>query len=415
MKRTQSHSKYFSPSRDETRARFQELGFKLPYSYDLVVDLANAFSFVMEGENPANSIKELSLEDLSGNYKSEEEMNKALNYHQNVQRFVSSLNYEAFTGRTPLEKAANVIAMLSSQEGGQSPDESSEGDETPLPIFMEGKVNPEQIAQKLEEEVDNIPPIDAFSESAMDKFLNVSGATREVRRANIPRHKLGLLNKIALLGDRGKIKAARTSAKANPTQMTEYAQVSRLNSLTSAGMPNFNYKLATKQLVVKNSQQSTKQMLICLVDESSSMDSIQKQEWLTALFLNRIDAVLKNKAELVIIPFGTEIYDQSQWIVIRNKKQGIDAIEMLKKKTNFFNYGGGSTNVSMAIQQTEQAVKDGKMGANLSYQIVIMNDGNDSIGDYKPKIVTNAFILGQDNKDLKAMVEATGGLYERFL
>jgi uncharacterized protein with von Willebrand factor type A (vWA) domain len=410
MIRTHSNKRYISPNHYEVCERFKEIGFTLPYSYDLAVDLANAYSFVMAGEHPSNAINSLSLDDFS-NYP-EEKAQELLEYNQNVQRFINGINWGSYSGYTPLEKAASVIAMLSAQAEDAQDASGDESEGTPLPIFSNKKG--EEMAKQINEEVENLPPIDAFTESALDKFLDIKGSTKEVRSANIPKNKLNLVKKLALLGNRGKIKAIRTSAKTSPQRMSEYGEATRLNSMSSVGLPTYGYKLATKQLVVKKPQQSAKQMLIVLMDISGSMNDSAKQEWVKALLLNRLDAVLKNEAELIVIPFAAEIYPEDTWVFVTTKAQAAKkAIDL--RKSNLFSFSGGGTNVQRASEQTEELISRKKFGSK-DFQIVIMNDGEDSVdANYKPKVKTHAFILGKDNAGLKSVVESTGGLYERFL
>lgn len=401
MFRTQAHERYYSPSRTETQSRFLELGFDKPYSYDLVRDLANAYSFEMEGKKKEESLLPLDINMFDG---TQEEKENQLQYHRNVQEFVCSLDYSSFSGISPLEKAASIIAVLSSQEGG----EGEEGEGQPLPIFT-GEKSPKEISEKLEEDVQNM---DNHVEVAK-LFAEKNGQSVEMQIALLTEHEKKVLSLVAQIGSRGKVKSQRTSAKVSYSQMTEYGQSSRVN-VTSRVLPTFGYKFATKQLPVRKPEQSSKQMLIVLLDISGSMNNNDKQMWVKALLLDRAKAVYDNKAELCLVPFGSDA-DLDSIVFIRNKAEAKSFIELLRKN-NIFTFNQGGTDIEDAHKTTENAIKDGKFGKHKDYQIVIMNDGDDSVNkNYRPTVVTHGFILGSDNVDLQTVITRSGGHFERFL
>jgi uncharacterized protein with von Willebrand factor type A (vWA) domain len=411
MKRTSPHRSYAEPTRLDIQSRFNELGFEGAYSYDLVRDIANAYSHVQAGGMVSSSFEDIlsQLGQIPNDEEELQEFKKQLDYHKNVQSFLNTLDFNAFTGDTPLQKAASIVAALSSQEGG----EGDEGEGIPLPIFTEGESSVKEKIEKLQEDVKRM--LDA-NKDASRYIFNPNDKAPEVALASLGDKQRDLLAKMAILGDRGKIKARRTSATQTVEQMSEYSQIARISNMTAIGMPTFGYKFATKQLIVKNPKQSGKQLLFFLIDASGSMRDEQKQQWVKALLLNRCDAVCKNEGELYIAFYLHDV-DLDKCIKLSTKTE---VKEFLK---NFWTFGmhSGSTDIERSVKNVCQAIEEGKLGKHKlasanNPQIVVINDGEDRVNaNYKPSVMTNCFILGQDNSGMKSMVENCGGHYERFL
>jgi hypothetical protein len=407
-KRTIPHHLYVEPTRRDVQERFKELGFDKTYSYDLVRDIANAMSHVQNGGKVTDAMTNVSDWVLPSDYKSEREYQRALSYHENVQRFISSLDFDKFSGNTPLAKAASVVAALSSQEGGQG----SEGDGQPLPIFRGSSESMEEKAKKLEEAVDQT--VEA-NKSLARYIINPDESSPEVALATLNSENRDLLAKLALLGDRGKIRSQRTSPTNKLAQMSEYSQVGRVNGMSNVLLPTFGYKFATKQLVVREPEQSTRQTLVLLIDNSGSMDETDKLSWVKAIVVDRLDAVSRGEAELYIGWFECSL-DEENIVKIANKKEAIAFLQ----EGFLGNFNGGKTDVQRAVEQVCEGIKLGRLGNyslnGVKPQIVVMNDGQDFVdSNYKPSVVTHGFILGRDNDGMKSMIANCGGHYERFL
>ncbi len=404
--RTVPSKGYVEPTRMDIQNRFGEIGFKLPYSHDLVRDMANAYSHVLEGGTSVKSFVDLAPQ-LSG-IEDPDERAKAETYHTNVQAFIQSLDWSAFQGDTPLQKAASVVSFLSTQEGG----EPGEGGEGALPIFQEGDAESmKEKAKKLEEDIEMF--VEA-NKSLAKYLINPDEKNPVEAMRSLTSEQKDLIAKLALLGDRGKIKARRTSAEQKMAQMAEYSQVSRMLSLTQMSLPTFGYKFASKQLVVREPRQTARQSLVLLIDNSGSMEKIEKLAWVKALLVNRLDAVAKGEGELYIGWFESDI-DESSIVKISNKSE---AREFLQR--DFIgNFDGNETNIERAVQTTIDMMSKGKLGQHklnaIKPQIVVINDGNDIVRNFEPSVPTHGFILGQDNDGMKYMCQSSGGIYERFL
>lgn len=408
--RTVPHKLYISPTRREIQKRFEEIGFNKPYSYDLVRDIANAISHIQYGGRVADCFTNVRDWVRPSEYSSLHEYESAVSYHENVQKFIKSLDFDIFSGNTPLAKAASIVAALSSQEGGQG-DEGEEGENNFLPFFLDSSKSMEEKAKKLE---DDVRKIVQANKSLAKYIINPNDTSPETGLANLTEEQKDLIEKLAILGERGAIRARRTSPKNTLVQMSDYSQVARVNSVSELVMPLFGYKFATKQLIVREPEQSTKQTLVLMIDDSGSMDTPEKLAWVRALIINRCDAVARGEAELYI-GFFLNTFDNENVTKIATKK---DALEYIKSPYKGKTSGG--TNIEYAVRQVCECIKRGKIGPHriksVNPQIVVINDGEDTVdGNFKPEIVTHGFILGQDNEGMKSMIANCGGHYERFM
>lgn len=401
--RTKPHQRFIPPTAREVDDRFKELEFNLPYSYDLAFDLANAASHEHFGGSSLDSIVPIKLNRT--NYDTDKEYAEAIAYHQNVQEFIKTVDFSAYSGGTPLAKAASIIAALSSDEDGKPGD----GDGAALPIFKKSTEDMKKSISKMEDR------INAVVEAAKTTLAHLTEKCNspEMLLQSISESQMKVLDHIAVLQKRGNIKSKRNPAETTLNRMSEYSQVGSTSPVNML-LPTFGYKFATKQLVVKEPKQSCKQLLILAIDDSSSMTDDGKRPWVRAIISNRLTAVLEGKAELLITWF-LQSPDEKNSIYLRNKK---DVQEYIK---SFFigRFGGNSTNVQNTILVLQQAIKDGMFGEHkfvgVKPEIVIMNDGQDTVGFFKPAVRTHAFILGQDNEGLQAVITASGGTFERFL
>lgn len=409
MKRTVPHKSYSEPTRQEIQSCFSEIGFNKSYSHDLVRDIANVISHVEAYEDIESSLLNVESQISTAN-KSQEEIKEEIGYHTNIQTFLKSLDYTALKGNTPIQKASTIIAALSNQEGG----EPSEGDGDIIPIFQDSsKEDIKKNTEKMQED------IEAFLEAnkSLAKYLiNPDEVSEQAALANLTNSQKDLISKLAVLGSRGKIKSKKTSAIQTIEQMSEYSQVACLANMTALALPTFNYKFASKQLIVKSPKQSSKQMVVLLIDNSGSMaQGDQKLAWVKALMIDRLEGVSKGQSELFICWFENDV-DNDNIIHISTKQNAIDFL----KKNFIGNFNGGSTNIQKAVTSICEGIKTNRLGTHSlkgeNPQIVVINDGQDDVdSNFKPEVTTHGFILGRDNNGMKSMISNCRGHYERFL
>ena len=399
-KRTKPHLLYKEPSIEDIDLKFKEINFKGNYSYNLVKDLANAASFKKYNSN----VSEALLPIKGGSRKDRD-------YHKNIQKFLTTVDFNAFSGNTPLSKAASIVIALSSKEGGTGT-EVDDDDNNTIPIFSgKSEKDIEKTSVELKEHVK--ASLEA-SESIAKYVTNPDNETPEVALCNMTSEQLKLIENLAVLRTKSKITSRKNPDVNKIVQMTSYGQVSKMQSLSSMVLPTFKYRLATKQLRVKERKNSEKQALILLIDDSGSMCYQPKIAWVKSLILNRLDAVAKGEAELIIAWFVTSI-DFGNSVKITTKEQAIAFI----KKDFYGTFGAGGTNIQNAVREACDCVNKNKFGRHplngIRPQIVVINDGDDDVDkSYKPEITTHGFILGRDNNDMKSMINNCNGLYEKF-
>ena len=385
--RTIPHRNMIEYSRSDIVDSFRSIGFKKPFSVDLARDVMNTFSHISMGEKAQNAFNTPKNE-----------------YESNIQNFLSQLDFDSFSGNSPLEKAIAVIASLSDIKGGEG--DESEGE--PLPIFTDSDSTNESISEIKED----IEAKRKAGEAAPYTF-NPSGGMVELID-KLSNDQIEMLDKLSILDSNSGIKSQIVGKKREMTQMSEYSEISRMSNLSGLVMPTFNYKFATKQVIVRKDRQQQKQLLVLLIDDSGSMNDYEKRDWVRAILTNRYEAIIAGKAELYISTFLKDVSED--FIRVHDKKSVDHAMN------NFFpNFSGMSTNIENALKSTINMIKSKKLGKHTinhlaNPQIVVMNDGQDEIDEtYKPEIITNAFILGTDNNKMKTVVENSGGIYTRFL
>jgi hypothetical protein len=179
-------------------------------------------------------------------------------------------------------------------------------------------------------------------------------------------------------------------------------------------LPDFEQKLISGNLMIPKRKDKLryKQSLFLLIDRSGSMLDVYKQGWVKALLLNRMAAVKEGTAELFIATFEGSI-------------DKVFKIETTEQCLDFFNRykceNGGGTDIEGVLKTVSTMIKNNdiqghKLTGDLEPEIIIINDGQDHISpDAKIPAKVHAFILGQDNENLKKVVKAHKGHYERML
>ncbi len=384
--RTKNHKLYIPPSRQDVQSRFCEIGFTKPYSHDLVKDIANAYSYVMQGEPVANCFVD------SGN-----------KYTQAVHNLLENTDFSKLSGRSPLEKAASLICNLTKiTKTGRS----RGGESNTLPIFE--KNSSEEIQKKLEKIQEDVEAVREAGEVATHS-MDVN-CVEAIDKYDLRKNE-GFLENLAMLNSKEFLQASKVTKKVFNRRMSEYSQVSNLSNFSAIGMPTYKYKLATKQLNVRVRKQANVQSLFLLIDDSGSMDSSSKNSMLKALLVNRLQAVADGKAVLYIATF---VGDMSEEIITIDSKE-----KALRYSKWFPRQCGNNTNVEQAVMSACKVIQSGKINGKEilgeNPEIVVINDGDDDVGNFTPSIKTHGIILGQDNEGMKKMVNISGGEYKRFL
>lgn len=480
MRRTRSSPRYKTPSNIEIEYTMCYIGYSEgEYSPDLVRDIANAYSYYDMGLDIKDSLLDIDDTIPNSSTLTEEELKEALEYNKKVQEFIKNIDYSLFKSDSPLVAAATILYSVNQnkkqKDSGKNKEKEDEKDNKLRQLQQQIQQKKKEEDQQQEnkknksdqknnecenpsqgksgdpQQNESGDPVESFAQEVKEKFLKDSKDENEVaystikhneiiekylpfrkgaigrllgenvdanmiRVVDLDEEKLQILNNLSLIGDRGDIEAIATPIKKKLKIMREYSQVTSLQSLIDIKHPLFKAKLATKDLIIAEKQQRRKQTLILLIDDSGSMSDYLKVCWVKTLLYNRLEAVIKNKAELYIITFEAEA-DINSIKIIKTAKDA----EKLIQSGWMPRFNGGGTDIAYSIQQVSQCIKNKRFGAHVidtieNPQMVVINDGQDAIRDMtKPNYIVHSFILGQDNKDLEKFVKKSGGTYTRFL
>ena len=199
--------------------------------------------------------------------------------------------------------------------------------------------------------------------------------------------------------------------------MEEFSEVTHA-SIIERAMPNFTHKLSKKDLAVQRryESQSLSQDIIILLDDSGSMRERAKINWVTALFLNRLEENKKGHCNIYISTFEDTV-DGFQKLEL---KEGQTIFDLVAKTASF---GRGGTDIEEAVSETIRQIKSGSLIGidnkpielnGIKPEILVINDGQDRINPkYHPDIALNTFCLFQHNEELKNISNRSGGQYYR--
>lgn len=339
-------------------------------------------------------------------------------YENNIEKFLYNINWNLIEGNTPMSKCLNLIRIFEeefkdglcpncSKENSENTDDLEKSEESKendgLLQFFKNKTEEEQL-KTLEEKQELLSTIKTSELSS--HILGKGNLTDKV--VNMTESQKKVFNNLSILNTRGKIKSDVKSNDLVHTKISNYNQVTKVG-MVDLMMPTFNYKFAKKELIITDKKEYDKQLLILAIDASGSMKREDKVAWVKALIINRLEEVLKGNSNLIICWFEDDLYDN--YTIITNKKEAISYLNTM----TIFN-DGSYTQVDNVIKSIETKIKNNEFKVRGSNpQIVIINDGEDTVSYFTPKYKTHAFILGTDNKGFKNIIENNQGHYERFL
>lgn len=223
---------------------------------------------------------------------------------------------------------------------------------------------------------------------------------------------------LALLSDKKAFSKTGTKLVEDPlgriikyAEMEQHTDITKMDLLNVA-MPNFNRKMATKDIYVKKrfTKVEKAQNLIILVDNSGSMSDERKKGMLKAALCLKIKDVNENHNVYV----GTFLEDVIGFTKITRET----TFEGLR---SFIHLSGGNTEVGTVVQNTLDMVRKRKLkGINngpaltLSedhFEIMVINDGADHVEDFHPQVKLHALCLLQTSTMLKNICHRSGGTY----
>lgn len=233
------------------------------------------------------------------------------------------------------------------------------------------------------------------------------------------KHRLEILNRISILGDLGnQFRVEKEvgefevfySDTTSVRLMKSYEEIDRVD-LYQRVFPNFDLKFYSKDLLVHVPVTNTerKQKIIILVDFSGSMSEDFKQIWVNAILVDRFRYVIKGEAEVFFSFFVSDPSD----LFFHHVKNNEDVNEFWKNFSNDPN--GNCTNIGRIVEHVSNEINKGRLH-NLEIdlsrerpEILIVNDGQDSVGYDQFNYKVNAISIDEFSDELKRLCLATDG------
>lgn len=399
---TVPHASYREPSDFEIKVCFSQIGFKYAGDYDIVRNLANGASFYFVELDPQKCLVPLKVPT---------EPRALFEYMamSSLQQFIASLDYGMFTGDTPIKKAACIMAALSSMI-----------DITRYMINQlfkalnaATKADGEKLARDVMKKVEDF---DREYNKPDGLFEAKPGIPKEVAMANLLPHQKELLEKLVVIDSMEKIQVIKNPDTYNRQLIQELPDVVGTSPFDAA-LPTFDFKFATKQLLVRKRNLGSKHTVIMLLDVSSSMCEAEKVSWVAAVLINRLRAIVNGDASaLYLVPFEAGI-DVRSTIAYTSPEQASDAIRRIIDVGNPHDPYAGCTDVHASVKSIIRCIEIGQIGVHVikdKPQIIIVNDGQDSVPPLELNYKVHAIVLGTRNHGLRKMVECSGGHYQEF-
>jgi|694.fasta_scaffold90251_2 uncharacterized protein with von Willebrand factor type A (vWA) domain len=353
-------------------------------SIDTIKELARICYFKMIDEKEYVAEKYADYDALSESEQGEYQQKKAL---------YDSIFEQYIPGFSPLEQAISIYLKL---KGQSSREEREERDE--------------------DEEIDLTKRLDFDRQLYSDPTINEQLDLNELSK----NRKMEIMNHLSLVGQFGsEFKVEKEISEkivANSDQystmiMRDYSQIHMMNLMQKV-YPNFRSKFLTKDLTVNVPVDRKEQIqkIIILLDYSGSMHEDEKQIWVNAILIDRFRYVIKGEAEV----FFSYFVDDCDDLEFQHIKDREDVIKFWQTFSNEPN--GGGTDIGGIVQYVADEVMYSRRLHNLDIdlseekpEILIINDGQDSVGSDAFPYKVNAISLMSFSEELKDLCLATEG------
>jgi hypothetical protein len=354
-------------------------------SIDTIKELARICYFKMIDEKEYIADKYADYDSLSESEQGEYQQKKAL---------YDSIFEQYIPGFSPLEQAISIYLKLKGQTSREDREDDEEDDK----------------------EIDLTKRLDfdrtIYSDPNINEQLDLNELSKE--------RKMEIMNHLSLVGQFGsEFKVEKEISEkivANSDQystmiMRDYSQIHMMNLMQKV-YPNFRSKFLTKDLTVNVPVDRKEQIqkIIILLDYSGSMHEDEKQIWVNAILIDRFRYVMKGEAEVFFSYFVHDAED----LEFQHIKDREDVIKFWQTFSNEPN--GGGTDIGGIVQYVaDEVMHCGKLcnlQVNLSEErpeILIINDGQDSVGSDEFPYKVNAISLMSFSEELKDLCLATDG------
>lgn len=196
-------------------------------------------------------------------------------------------------------------------------------------------------------------------------------------------------------------------------RIREYSQLSMLKMYQTL-LPHYKAKLYAKDLIIdaKLKRTEVKQKIIILLDFSGSMKDPGKQPWVAAIMINRLKEVMAGKAEIYFSYF----LSKKTFLNFHHCYDKESALKLWKKFD--FKPSGGTTLVGDMVSYIHSELEYKRLHnipkvdfEDRAPEILVINDGNDSIKSNEFPHKTNAVTIHVNNKELEDLCKKTSGKY----
>jgi uncharacterized protein with von Willebrand factor type A (vWA) domain len=353
-------------------------------SIDTIKELARVCYFKMIDEREYVAEKYEDYDALSESEQGEYQQKKAL---------YDSIFEQYIPGFSPLEQAISIYLKL---KGQSNKEEREERDE--------------------DKEIDLTKRLDFDRQLYSDPTINEQLDLNELSK----NRKMEIMNHLSLVGQFGsEFKVEKEISEkivANSDQystmiMRDYSQIHMMNLMQKV-YPNFRSKFLTKDLTVNVPVDRKEQIqkIIILLDYSGSMHEDEKQIWVNAILIDRFRYVMKGEAEVFFSYFVHDAED----LEFQHIKDREDVIKFWQTFSN--EPDGGGTDIGGIVQYVADEVVYSRRLHNLDIdlseekpEILIINDGQDSVGSDEFPYKVNAISLMSFSEELKDLCLATEG------
>lgn len=353
-------------------------------SIDTVKELARICYFKMIDEREYIAEKYSDYDSLSESEQNEYQQKKAL-YDGIFDQYIP--------GFTPLEQAVSIYLKLKGQTERANRDDDDDNEKID---FTKGLDFNRSI----------------YCDPRINEQLDLNELSKE-RKMEIMNH----LSLVSQFGSEFKVeKEISEKIVANSDQystmiMRDYSQIHMMNLMQKV-YPNFRSKFLTKDLTVSVPVDRKEQIqkIIILLDYSGSMDAYEKQVWVNAILIDRFRYVMKGEAEV----FFSYFVCSTGGLNFQHIKNREDVIKFWQTFSNEPN--GGGTDIGGIVEYVADEVVNKRRLHNLDIdlseekpEILIINDGQDSVGSNAFPYKVNAISLMSFSEELKDLCLATEG------
>jgi len=287
--------------------------------------------------------------------------------------------------------------------------------EQAISIYLKLQNKDKEHGEKGEDDTDMTKGLDFDRELYSDPTINEQLDLNELSK----NRKMEIMNHLSLVGQFGsEFKVEKEISEkivANSDQystmiMRDYSQIHMMNLMQKV-YPNFRTKFLNKDLTVSVPVDRKEQIqkIVIILDYSGSMDETEKQVWVNAILIDRFRYVMKGEAEVF---FSYFVYDTDE-LDFQHIKNREDVINFWQTFSNDPN--GGCTAVGDMVEHIANEIQSGRLcnlDVNLSEEkpeILVINDGQDSIGTDAFPYKVNAVSLMEFSDELKDLCLATDG------